>query len=190
VSDVIFGDHNPSGRLPITFVESTDQLPPFTAYAMEGRTYRFMSAKPLFPFGFGLSFTEFRYSGLSLAPSITAGESIKVSVKVTNAGKRPGHEVVQLYLTDLESSVRVPLRQLVGFARIRLEAGEEKDVAFELTPRMLSLIDDEGRRILEPGRFRVSVGGRQPDAQGGARAGSSVLESEFDVKGKRTELPY
>jgi beta-glucosidase len=190
VADVIFGDHNPSGRLPITFVESIDQLPPFTSYAMEGRTYRFMSAKPLFPFGFGLSYTEFRYSGLSLASSITAGETMKVSVKVKNAGKRPGHEVVQLYLTDLESSVRVPLRQLAGFSRIRLEAGAETDVAFELTPRMMSLIDDEGRRILEPGRFRVSVGGRQPDAQDGARAGPSVLESEFDVKGKRTELPY
>jgi beta-glucosidase len=191
VADALFGNYNPSGRLPLTFVESVDQLPPFTDYAMEGRTYRFMKDGPLFPFGYGLSYTSFRYSDLSLdKASIGAGETLTVSVRVANAGKLGGYEVVQLYLTDLESSVRVPRLQLAGFVRLHLDAGEGRDVAFTVTPRQMSLIDEDGRRVLEPGRVGVSVGGRQPDPRSEALARTAVVESEFDVKGKRTELPY
>jgi beta-glucosidase len=187
----LFGDQNPSGRLPVTFVASTDQLPPFTDYAMTGRTYRYMDAEPLYSFGYGLSYTTFRYAHLKLEKSVVpAGEALLVSVDVTNTGPREGHEAVQLYLSDLEASVRVPLRQLAGFARVRLAAGETKNVSFTLSARQMALIDEEGRRILEPGRFRLFVGGRQPDARSEVLAGTVVLSAEFVVEGQRQELPY
>jgi beta-glucosidase len=191
VADVLFGDHAPSGRLPVTFVESIDQLPQFTDYAMTGRTYRFMEAEPLYPFGFGLSYTAFRYSGLKLEkPAVPAGEAVGLSVDVRNDGARGGDEVVQVYLTDLEASVQVPLRQLVGFARVHLEPGQTRSVSFRIQATQMSLIDEEGRRMLEPGRFRVCVGGRQPDARSQALTGTVVLCAEFDVTGTRRELAY
>jgi beta-glucosidase len=191
VADVLFGDHNPSGRLPVTFVESVDQLPPFTDYAMEGRTYRFMKSRPLYPFGFGLSFTSFTYSDLALDKVfVPAGEPLGVSVKVKNEGKEGGHEVVQLYLSDLESSVRAPLRRLVGFSRVYLDVGESKEVPFTVSARQMALIDGRGKPMLEPGMFRLSAGGRQPDERSRALTGSSVVEADFEVGGKKTELPY
>ncbi|MGD0724044.1 MAG: glycoside hydrolase family 3 C-terminal domain-containing protein [Spirochaetia bacterium] len=191
VADVLFGDHTPSGRLPVTFVASIDQLPPFTDYSMTGRTYRFMEAEPLYPFGFGLSYTAFRYAGLKLEKhTVPAGQAVRLSVDVSNEGARGGNEIVQVYLTDLEASVRVPLRQLVGFARVYLEPGQTRSVSFTIQARQMSLIDEEGRRILEPGRFRVCVGGRQPDTRSEVLAGTAVLRAEFDVTGKHQELPY
>ncbi len=190
VADVLFGNHNPSGRLPVTVVKSVDQLPPFTDYSMEGRTYRFLEGEPLYPFGFGLSYTDFAYSGLETAKSIGIGEPLAVSFTVRNSGKRDGYEVVQLYLTDMESSVRVPRRQLAGFARIRLAAGESKTVSFTVSPRQLSVIDEAGRRIQEPGAFRLSVGGRQPDSRSAALSKTKVLETVFEVSGTAVELEY
>jgi beta-glucosidase len=191
VADVLFGDYNPSGRLPVTFVASADQLPPFADYAMSGRTYRFMAAEPLFPFGFGLSYTRFRYSGLKLDRTVVpAQQALQVSVKVTNEGTRDGQETVQVYLSDLEASARVPLRQLVGFARVPVAAGETRSLSFTISPRHMALIDEEGRRILEPGLFRLCIGGRQPDARSEALAGTAVLSAEFEVSGKRQQLPY
>ena len=191
VADVLFGDYAPSGRLPVTFVESVDQLPPFTDYAMTGRTYRFMQAEPLYPFGFGLSYTAFRYAGLKLEkPAVPAGEVVGLSVEVRNEGKRAADEIVQVYLTDLEASVRVPLHQLVGFARVHLKPGRARSVSFRIEAKQMSLIDEEGRRILEPGRFRVCVGGRQPDARSQSLTRTTVLCSEFEVTGQRRELAY
>jgi beta-glucosidase len=175
----------------VTFVASIDQLPPFTDYAMAGRTYRYMEAEPLYPFGFGLSYTLFRYVELKLEKrAVPAGESLRVSVEVINDGPRGGHEVVQVYLTDLVASVRVPLRQLVGFARVYLEPGQTRSISFTIEARQMSLIDEEGRRILEPGRFRFCVGGRQPDRRSEWLAGTTVLCAEFDVTGKSRELAY
>jgi beta-glucosidase len=191
VAEVLFGDSTPSGRLPVTFVKNVDQLPPFTDYAMTGRTYRFMAAEPLYPFGFGLSYVSFRYAGLKLEKTaVPAGETLGLSVDVKNEGARGGHEIVQVYLADLEASVRVPLRQLVGFARVYLEPGQTRRMSFTIEPRQMSLIDEEGRRILEPGRFRVCAGGCQPDARSESLTGTAVLCAEFEVTGKRTELPY
>jgi beta-glucosidase len=113
-----------------------------------------------------------------------------VSVTVKNAGSRPGDEVVQLYLADLEASCRVPRHSLRGFARVHLLPGEARRVSFELSPRDLSLIDERGRRVLEPGRFRVSVGGSQPDARSQELTGQSPLSVEFDLLGQTVELPY
>jgi len=191
IADVLFGDHAPSGRLPVTIVESVNQLPPFTDYAMKGRTYRFMEAEPLYPFGFGLSYTSFGYSGLKLEKSaLPAGEAVGLSVEVKNEGTRGSDEIVQVYLTDLEASVRVPLRQLVGFARVHLEPAEARSVSFSIQARQMSLIDEDGRRILEPGRFRVCVGGHQPDARSQYLTGTAVPCVEFEVTGKRLELAY
>ena len=136
VADVLFGDHNPAGRLPVTFYASASQLPPFADYAMEGRTYRYFRGQPLYPFGHGLSYTRFEYSGLQLSRSrLGRGDPLEVSLDVKNVGGRDGDEVVQLYARDVESSRPVALRQLRGFERLSLKAGEQKRVRFTLRAR-------------------------------------------------------
>jgi beta-glucosidase len=192
LADVLFGDYNPGGRLPVTFYKSVDQLPPFEDYRMEGRTYRYFKGEPLYPFGHGLSYTRFSYSNLRLSASrVKAGQSIRVNVDVQNAGDRAGDEVVQLYVTDLKASVRVPIRSLSGVRRIFLKAGEKQTVSFTLTPEQMAIIDDRGRRLIEPGEFSVSVGGKQPGQTGRADAGTTGLVSgRFVVSGNVTEVPY
>ncbi len=163
IADVLFGDYNPAGRLPVTFYKSVDDLPPFRDYAMQGRTYRYFAGEVLYPFGYGLSYTTFAYSDLTLsADKIKSGESLTVSVTVTNTGERAGDEVVQLYLRDVEASVPVPLRQLQGFTRIHLEPGARQTVTFTLAPQQMTLVTDEGQRVIEPGVFEIAVGGGQP----------------------------
>ncbi|HKN84179.1 MAG TPA: glycoside hydrolase family 3 C-terminal domain-containing protein [Pyrinomonadaceae bacterium] len=174
VADVLFGDYNPAGRLPVTFYKSVDQLPPFTDYSMAGRTYRYFKGEPLYPFGFGLSYTKFAYSNLKFsANSVKAGEPINVSVDVQNVGDREGDEVVQLYLTDVAASAPVPIRTLVGFDRIPLRPREKRTLTFTITPRQMSLIDDNGKRVIEPGEFSVRIG---------------TLKSHFRATGSVTEL--
>jgi len=191
IADVLFGDYNPGGRLPVTFVKSVEQLPPFTDYSMKGRTYRYMEDEPLYPFGYGLSYTTFEYSNLKLsAPVIEAGQSLTISVDVKNTGNMAGDEVVQLYLKDLEASVDVPIHELKGFSRVKLQPGQSTTVTFTLTPRQMALIDNEGRCILEPGKFRVMVGGRQPDKRSQALAKTQILIAEFEVRGEPMELEY
>jgi len=164
VADVLFGDYNPAGRLPITFPASYEQLPPIEDYNMKGRTYRFMEARPLYRFGYGLSYTRFKYSGLKLSKkTIRAGESLVVSVEVKNVGKVAGDEVVQLYVKDLQASVPVPLLHLEGFKRIHLKPGQKKTVQLTLSGDQLVCFDDDGNPMLEDGDFRISVGGGQPD---------------------------
>jgi len=186
IADVLFGDYNPAGRLPVTFYRSVDDLRPFEDYRMEGRTYRYFRGEPLFPFGYGLSYTTFVYSNLRLsAETVRAdemegdGSSITVSVDVENAGQRAGDEVVQVYVSDLEASVPVPIRQLAAFTRIHLAAGEKKTVSLPLAARQLSLIDDAGRRLVEPGTFEVAVGGGQPGTK--APGAADVLTRTFEV---------
>ncbi|NOZ27476.1 MAG: glycoside hydrolase family 3 protein [Chloroflexi bacterium] len=188
IADVLFGDYNPAGRLPVTFYKSVDQLPPFEDYNMAGRTYRYMTEEPLYPFGFGLSYTRFEYGNLRIEPqSIRPGENVQVAVDVTNIGDRAGDEVVQLYVTDVEASVPVPIRHLEGFTRVHLAPGETKTVTFTLTPTQMSVIDDRDRRVIEPGEFRIAVGGRQPDVK--TRDGeSNVLTGHFTVTGEVTEI--
>jgi beta-glucosidase len=191
IADVLFGDYNPAGRLPITFPRSVADLPPLADYRMPGRTYRYLEREPLYPFGFGLSYTRFAYSELTLTPGTAkVGDTLDVRVTVTNVGDRPGDDVVQLYVKDLESSCRVPRHDLRGFARLPLDPGESRPLEFALTPRDLSLIDERGRRMLEPGRFRVYVGGSQPDARSVALMGTAPLEAEFELSGHPLELPY
>ena len=163
IAEVLWGDYNPAGRLPITFYRSEADLPPFTDYAMAGRTYRYFQGQPLFPFGFGLSYTTFAYTSLRVSPEqIAPGESVTVTAEVRNIGPREGDEVVQLYLRALEPGGPAPLRALAGFTRLHLQPGEARTVSFSLSPQQIARVDDNGERVLEPGTFEVSVGGGQP----------------------------
>jgi beta-glucosidase len=190
IADVLFGDYNPAGRLPVTFYKSVDQLPPFESYAMEGRTYRFFKGEPLYPFGYGLSYTRFKYSGLSFSsPTVSPTQEVRVSATVENAGNREGDEVVQLYVTDVAASVRVPVRSLAGVERVHLKPGEKRVVTFTLRPRQLSVITDDGRTVVEPGEFKVTIGGKQPGFIGSADAATTgFVEGRFSVTGTATEL--
>jgi beta-glucosidase len=163
VADVLFGDAVPSGRLPLTFPKSMDQLPPYGDYSMDGRTYRFMTKEPLYPFGFGLSTTTFRYGPLELSKSAISPEGeLTARVLVTNEGDIAGEEVVQLYVAALDASTRVPLASLKSFQRVFVGPGESETVEFAVTPDMLAIVDDAGRTVVEKGRFRLTVGGASP----------------------------
>jgi beta-glucosidase len=162
VADVIFGDYNPAGRLPVTYYKSIEQIPAFENYDMAGKTYRFFTQEPLYPFGYGLSYTTFGYSNLVIPEKAIAGDKISVKVTVTNTGKVEGDEVVQLYLTDEKASTPRPVRQLEGFSRINLKPGESKVAEFKLEPRQFSIINNKSKRVIEPGYFTIAVGGKQP----------------------------
>ena len=184
VADILFGDYNPGGRLPVTFVKSLEDLPPFEDYSMKGRTYRYFEGTALYPFGFGLSYTKFAYTDLKLSSSeVKAGDKLDISVSVNNTGDRAGDEVVQLYLTDVKASVTVPIRQLAGVQRISLKPGEAKKVSFTLTPEQMSVVDNDGKFVLEPGEFKITVGGSQGDARSIALGATPALTTGFSVKG-------
>src|SRR5262249_16775086 len=185
LADVLFGDYNPAGRLPVTFYKSIDQLPPFDDYRMAGRTYRYFTGEPLFPFGFGLSYTSFLYSALTAPAQVKPGDKLSVSVKVRNSGKVAGDEVVQLYLRRLDAPAGAPIRALEGFKRVRLKAGQSQTVSFTLTPRQMSLIDREFRRVVEPGEVELAVGGSQPGSKG---ARSASVTTKVRITGKSFEV--
>ncbi|MGB7876124.1 MAG: glycoside hydrolase family 3 C-terminal domain-containing protein, partial [Anaerolineales bacterium] len=183
VADVLFGDVSPAGKLPLTFPKSIDQLPPFDDYSMEHRTYRYMTKEPLYPFGFGLSYSTFEYADLKLdKDEITAGDSLTVSVAVRNSGDRTAPEVAQFYLSDLEASTLVPLSHLVGFERVTLEPGESRTLKFAVTPEMMSFFDDDGKLTLEPGEFRLEVGGCSPGKRGQELGAPIPVTTVFTVK--------
>lgn len=189
IADVIFGDYNPGARLPITFYKSIEQVPPFENYNMRGRTYRYMKKEPLYPFGYGLSFTKFRYSELKIAPKkIKTGDEISVSVRVKNIGKIAGDEVAQLYVSDLKASAPVPVRQLAGFQRIHLKPNREKVLEFKIKPEQLSFFNYDNQWIVEPGEFEISVGGCQPSAKYEQQSGSRVLIKKFQITGEKMIL--
>jgi beta-glucosidase len=170
------GDNNPSGHLPVTFYPGTDQLPPFEDYAMANRTYRYFTGKPLYPFGHGLSYTSFAYSGLKIAPSLKAGDRLGVDVTVRNTGSRYGEAVPQLYL-GFPGAAGQPLRALRGVSRVALKAGESRTVHFDLNPRDLSSVTMAGDRVVAPGAYRITVGEGQPDS------GAATVEGKFTMIG-------
>jgi beta-glucosidase len=172
IADVLFGDYNPAGRLPVTFYKSADQLPPFEDYDMMGRTYRYLQSEPLYPFGFGLSYTQFAYRLLTLPKEASAKREARVQVEVRNTGKLAGEEVVQLYLKRRGEQGVAPIRSLAGFERVALRPGERKIVEFTLTPRQLT----------PPGTVEISVGGKQPGFHGAADASTTqVLTGSLTV---------
>ncbi len=157
VADVLFGDYNPAGRLPVTFYQSASQLPPFTDYNMKGRTYRYFSGEPLFPFGYGLSYTTFAYRNLRAPAVVNAGDKVTVTVEVENTGKLAGEDVVQLYLKAPDAP-GAPIRSLEGFERIALQPAERRTVTFQLEPRQLSSANAAGKHVVQPGEFHITVG--------------------------------
>ncbi|MCA0365032.1 MAG: glycoside hydrolase family 3 C-terminal domain-containing protein [Bacteroidetes bacterium] len=162
VADILFGDYNPSGRLPVTFYKSDSDLPDFMDYSMENRTYRYFKGQALYPFGFGLSYTTFKYSNLVLPKTITKGMPVTVEVSVKNTGKMSGEEVVQLYVSHKNTNVKAPIRALKGFQRVSLQPGETKVLKMELTAQDLSIISEMGEEIQPSGDLMISIGGGQP----------------------------
>ena len=177
VAETLSGANNPAGRLPVTFYKDVAQLPAFDNYAMKGRTYRYFEGEPLFPFGFGLSYTTFDYKDLKLpGKALAAGEDLHASVMVTNTGKVAGDEVVQLYL-KFPGVAGAPNKALRGFQRIHLEGGASQEVQFDLKPRDLSIVTDAGEPEVPAGEFSISVGGGQP-GMGAATVGGAFKVSE------------
>jgi beta-glucosidase len=180
IAETLAGANNPSGRLPVTFYKSVDQLPEFTDYSMQKRTYRYFSGAPLYAFGYGLSYTTFAYSKLSLPKAaIHAGDPLVAETTVTNTGKRPGDEVVQLYL-KFPQVEGAPSRALRGFQRIHLKPGESQKVRFQLEDRDLSLVTEAGQPIIAEGSYSLFVGGGQPDT------GAPSVTGTFKVIGTKT----
>ncbi len=165
IADVIFGDYNPGGRLPVTFYKSDSDLPSFTDYSMNNRTYRYFKGKPLYGFGYGLSYSNFKYDELTVPLNIPIGKKVILGVKVTNTGKMDGEEVSELYVSHLGLKIKTPIRALKGFERTFIKAGESKVIRFELSPEDLSLINADGHAKELGGKVMISVGGSQPDAQ-------------------------
>ena len=162
VADVLFGDYNPAGRLPVTFYKSANDLPDFDDYNMDNRTYRYFHGEPLFPFGYGLSYTTFIYENLDTPASSATDSDLSFKVQVRNSGNMDGEEVLQVYLTHKNVGLKTPIRALKAFKRISLKAGESQLVEFNLEPKELSLVDENGIRAVIPGEIEISVGGCQP----------------------------
>lgn len=164
IADLIFGAYSPSGKLPVTFYSNANHLPAFEDYRMENRTYKFFQEQPLYPFGYGLSYTTFSYSDLNCRDTIACGESLSLSVSVRNTGKTASDEVVELYLRDDEASVRVPVHKLVGCKRVFLQPGESRQVDFTIDAGQFCIIDEEGEFRYEAGSYTIYAGGSQPDS--------------------------
>jgi len=176
IGQTLSGDNNPSGHLPVTFYTGVDQLPAFEDYSMTNRTYRYFAGKPLYPFGHGLSYTRFAYSGLKMAPSIRAGDQLGVDVTVRNTGTRYGEAVPQLYL-GFPGAAGQPLRALRGISRVALQPGESRKVHFDLSPSDLSSVTVAGDRVVAPGAYRLTIGEGQPDT------GAAIMEGKLAVTG-------
>ncbi len=180
VADVLFGDYNPAGRLPVTFYKSDADLPSFDDYSMQNRTYRYFKGTPLYPFGFGLSYTGFTYGKLTLSKTkISKNESVNAELTVTNSGKLAGDEVVQLYITHLKAGKDVPLYSLKGFKRIHIAAGAFEKVSFNITPDMLKLVNESGESVLDSGDIKISIAGALPSERsvelGAAKPAEAIL---------------
>ncbi|HEY4060597.1 MAG TPA: glycoside hydrolase family 3 N-terminal domain-containing protein [Puia sp.] len=185
VADIVFGKVSPSGKLPVTFPRSYDQLPPYEDYSMKGRTYRYMKAEPMYPFGFGLSYTKFSYSNLQVSKTkIHRNETITAEVTLTNSGKYASDEVVQLYVTHEGANVSEPLFALKGFQRVSLAPGDSTRVRFTLTPAQLSLVDEKGKSAVPAGKIRVSVAGSLPTPRSVELGAARGVMTEIEVMEK------
>jgi len=179
VAETLSGKNNPAGRLPVTFYKGVEQLPNFEDYGMANRTYRYFTGKPLYPFGYGLSYTKFNYSDLSVpTQAVVAGQPVAADVTVTNTGKIAGDEVVQVYLKfpQVKGAPNVALR---GFERIHLDAGASQKVHFELKPRDLGMVTEEGNPIIAQGEYTISIGGGQPDTEAPGVSGKFHVDGQY-----------
>src|SRR5688572_22090962 len=166
IADVLFGEYNPGGRLPVTFYKSVNDLPPFDQYKISTQTYRYFKGEPLYPFGFGLSYTTFAYENLKVSSEFKPGDSVRVSVTVKNTGAVAGDEVAQLYLSNVDRSQSRAIQSLKGFKRIHLKSGESSTLVFKLSPNDFSILNDQNEKEMVGGKFEISVGGGQPQYKG------------------------
>ena len=158
ITETLFGENNPSGRLPVTFYTGTKQLPPFDDYSMKERTYRYFTGTPLYPFGYGLSYTTFQYgNGTLSSQNLHAGDPLQATVQVKNTGDRDGEETVEYYLIA-KAKPEAPLRWLAGFQKVQLGKGESKSVQLTINPRQLSLVSADGTRSVQSARLRTLRG--------------------------------
>ena len=179
VAETLAGRNNPAGRLPVTFYKGVDELPDFADYSMKNRTYRYFTGPVLYPFGYGMSYSSFKYDTLKLSsPTLAAGMPLDVQVRVANTGKRDGDEVAQLYL-QFGGAAGAPARALRGFQRVHLKAGESRDLHFALAARQLSHVNDAGQVVVSAGSYEVSVGGGQPQVT------ANVISAPLTVQGEQ-----
>lgn len=180
VADILFGDYNPSGRLPVTFYKGDSDLASFNDYNMENRTYRYFKGAPQYGFGFGLSYTTFKYSKLEMPVQIEKSKNVTASVTITNTGKFSGEEVVQLYVLDQGKKIKVPIKTLKGFERVSLNPGQSKTVTFTLTPQDLSYVTQDGKLQQLDGKVEIAVGGHQPEEHNASSSG--LIKKNITVK--------
>lgn len=188
LTDILFGRYNPSGRLPITFYRSDADLPPFEDYSMAGRTYRYFDGEPLYPFGYGMSYTTFRYKNLNVPVEAQTGDSVKVSVEVSNVGKMAGEEVVQLYLSHRGMAAEAPLCALKKFEKVLLKPGERRVVTFVLSPREMAYVDKAGDIREDAGTVEVVAGGVCPSAS--QRFTKGLLKASLKLQGESKTFLY
>lgn len=182
IAQILFGKYSPGGRMPITTVEKTTDLAPLSDYNMQGRTYRFLTKPPLYPFGYGLSYTSFQYSNWKLSKTtLTGNEEIQLSGILKNTGIMTGDEVVQIYIKRSHPTVKVPHYSLRKFARIHLEPNEDKTLYFTLTSMDFSYIDDHGNCCKDPGVVQIYIGGSQPDDRSLHLTGNTSLKLELEI---------
>jgi beta-glucosidase len=188
IARLLFGEFSPEGRLPVTFYASTEELPPFTDYAMEGRTYRYMRNNALYPFGYGLSYTAFEYGEPQAEKTnVGAGETLRLSVSVKNAGNYEAGETVQLYIKALDADANAPNWQLKGLAKVFAKPGQECQAGFELDAKDFGLYNDDGELVVGKGKYAVYLGGSQPDERSAELTGKEVKRvlCEYDGDGFR-----
>ena len=180
LADVLFGDYNPAGRLPVTFYKSDADLPDFKSYDMSNRTYRYFEGEALYPFGYGLSYTTFNYSNLKITKAYNKSSGAEVSVTVKNTGKMAGEEVVQLYLSYPGTKIKVPIKALKGFTRIHLGAGESKTISISLSPEDFMLVSDDGNLLSASGKLEISVGGGQAGVS--KKSSGNTIQTTINIK--------
>jgi len=174
IANVLFGDYNPGGRLPVTFYKSEKDLPAFTDYNITTQTYRYFKGEPLYPFGYGLSYTSFGYENFKVNNQYKNGDTLKLSVDIKNTGAMAGDEVAQVYISKANGGAKGPIRSLKAFKRLHLNAGETKAVTFTLPPSSFAIVNDEGERLVSPGKYEISVGGGQPGIKNKKHASSAI----------------
>ncbi len=188
LADILFGRYNPSGKLPITFYKSDSDLPPMEDYSMKGRTYRYFDGDVLYPFGYGLSYSKFKYENLKCPKSADTSDEVTVSVDVKNVGKHYGDEIVQLYLSHKGEIEEAPLCQLAGFKRVSLAPGEKKTVEFKLSPRDLAVVDEYGDILTGPGSVEIYAGGVCPTSP--QRFSAGTVDTRLELSGEVKKFDY
>ncbi len=182
IADILAGDYNPSGRMPLTTYKQDSDLPDFEDYSMAGRTYRYFEGDVRYPFGYGLSYTLFEYSDISMPLEITAGDEVRVSAEVKNVGKVDGDEVVQLYVVHKNRDCRTPKCALKGFQKINLKRGEAKSVEFTLRAEDLAIVNEAGNTIVSAGDVEIFIGGGQPEYAATVSAESKIKGTPYQIQ--------